>query len=397
MAQAIANIVPTSTMATAATAVETSVDGEEVVSEQVFTEVLAAQFASPEGEGDGPGFAAPLIVADSDLPHDFAGSGKDLPPDIAALIAASQPVPPAAAAVVQAAAPALQGDPAVNLAELTDIRRAQLPRLPVNTLQARTDVTDDLVGEALLKADSGAPSGAQTRLVAGTTDAQVPAMPEKLTALTGQGPLPLTERGQTDRSMMPGAILAQELVKQAVDTRGSLSQQAGGQIAQVAPSQGSTGPAGSSAPAPTPVPVPFNQPGWEQVVGNRVMWMVGQQMQSAQLRMDPPHLGPLEVRISVADGQTTVNFTSAHATVRDALHAALPQLRDMFGDSGLNLANVNISQHSFADARQRSGDPGQPGQGGQQDPGSAGNPQHTDNGDESQALITRLGLVDYYA
>jgi len=120
----------------------------------------------------------------------------------------------------------------------------------------------------------------------------------------------------------------------------------------------------AAAPAPSAaipagampaITIPVAQPGWDQALGQRVQWLVGQQLQSAELRITPPHLGPIEVRISIGqDQQTVVNFASPHAAVRDAIEAAVPRLRDMLGNNGQDLVNVNVSQHSFAEQRRQS-------------------------------------------
>ncbi len=119
----------------------------------------------------------------------------------------------------------------------------------------------------------------------------------------------------------------------------------------------------SAAPAPSAavpasampaITIPVAQPGWDQALGQRVQWLVGQQLQGAELRITPPHLGPIEVRISIGqDQQTVVNFASPHAAVRDAIEAAMPRLRDMLGNNGQDLVNVNVSQHSFAEQRRQ--------------------------------------------
>lgn len=108
---------------------------------------------------------------------------------------------------------------------------------------------------------------------------------------------------------------------------------------------------------PSPIAIPLAQPGWDQALGQRVQWVLGQQMQGAELRINPPHLGPIEVRVSMGqDQQTTINFASPHGVVRDAIESALPRLRDMLGDQGMNQVNVNVSQHSFAEQRRQAGD-----------------------------------------
>ena len=141
------------------------------------------------------------------------------------------------------------------------------------------------------------------------------------------------------------------------------------------------------------IPLPISQPGWDQALGQRVMWLVKQDVQGAELRINPPQLGPVEMRVVLNNGQADVSFTSPHALVRDALEAAMPRLRDMFSDNGLNLVNVNVSQHSFA--QQRQDNPYTPGstasaryQDGLQ---SVEDPVH-----DTPARVS-AGLVDFYA
>ena len=97
----------------------------------------------------------------------------------------------------------------------------------------------------------------------------------------------------------------------------------------------------------TTVETPFRQPGWDQALSERVLWAANQKMQSAEIKLNPPQLGPIEVRIQMHQDQAQVSFTSQHAVVRDALEAALPRLREMFNASGFEL-DANVSQHSFA-------------------------------------------------
>ena len=104
----------------------------------------------------------------------------------------------------------------------------------------------------------------------------------------------------------------------------------------------------------------FWQPGWDGAVGDRVMWMVNQQLRGAEIRLNPPELGPIEVRINMQGDHAEVSFSTQHASVREALEAAVPRLRDMFNSAGLGLGDVNVAQHSFGQSRtghgQRRGD-----------------------------------------
>ena len=82
---------------------------------------------------------------------------------------------------------------------------------------------------------------------------------------------------------------------------------------------------------------------WNQQLGQKVVWMAAGGAQSATLTLNPPDLGPLQVVLNVANDQATISFTSAQPEVRQALEAAMPKLREMMGEAGLNLGNASVS------------------------------------------------------
>lgn len=91
------------------------------------------------------------------------------------------------------------------------------------------------------------------------------------------------------------------------------------------------------------IAVPVQSPDWNAALGQRVIWMAGQQHQVAQLQLNPPNLGPLEIQLNIHKGEASAVFFSAHAPVRDAIENAIPKLREMLADSGISLGNVNVS------------------------------------------------------
>lgn len=148
----------------------------------------------------------------------------------------------------------------------------------------------------------------------------------------------------------------------------------------------------AAPPVSTPIPLPITHPDWDQSLAQRVVWLVNQNVQGAELRINPPQLGPIEMRIVMNNDQASVSFTSQHAAVREALEAAVPRLRDMFSDNGLNLGNVNVSQHSFAQQRQDNPyTPGAAASSGYQD----GAPVESPVSDTPARALA--GLVDFYA
>ncbi|HTX05018.1 MAG TPA: flagellar hook-length control protein FliK [Steroidobacteraceae bacterium] len=85
---------------------------------------------------------------------------------------------------------------------------------------------------------------------------------------------------------------------------------------------------------------------WTDELGTKLTWMAHQGIQSASLQLSPEHLGPLQVNISVHDGQASVWFGAAQSDTRAALQQSLPQLRQLFANQGLTLADAGVSRDS---------------------------------------------------
>lgn len=98
----------------------------------------------------------------------------------------------------------------------------------------------------------------------------------------------------------------------------------------------------------TQIQLPLGHVDWADELGNRVQWLVRQNVQVAEMRINPPDLGPIELRVSVQNEQTNLIFASSNVTVREAIEAGLPRLREMLSDQGLQQVEVSIAQQSFS-------------------------------------------------
>lgn len=87
-------------------------------------------------------------------------------------------------------------------------------------------------------------------------------------------------------------------------------------------------------------------PGWDQALGQKVTWMVAGEQQSASLTLNPPDLGPLQVVLNVTNSHADATFVAAQPEVRQALEAAMPRLRDMLSDAGIQLGQATVSSGS---------------------------------------------------
>jgi len=142
---------------------------------------------------------------------------------------------------------------------------------------------------------------------------------------------------------------------------------------------------------------PFaQQASWGEEVGSRVKWMVNSQVQSAELKMNPAHLGPVEVKISVQNDQTSIVFTAQNSAVREALDSAIPRLREMLGDNGMNMVDVDVSDQSFAQQQQASAQDGDDHNGSEGSDSSVHDPQDVASGGEETVMLSSR-MVDFYA
>lgn len=110
------------------------------------------------------------------------------------------------------------------------------------------------------------------------------------------------------------------------------------------------GPASATASHATneatqPVPgLNIRSPHFDTLLGNQLLWQAKVGNQQAEIRLDPPELGPIEVRISQSDNETHLHFVVSHQATRDQLEQALPRLRELFGQGGLLLGQVEVEQ-----------------------------------------------------
>lgn len=143
----------------------------------------------------------------------------------------------------------------------------------------------------------------------------------------------------------------------------------------------------------------LNSPMWDKAIGQKVIWMVGESMQSAELTLNPPDLGPLQIVLNVTNDQANATFVSAHPDVRDALEASLPKLRQMMNDAGVQLSNFSVQSGA---AHQDQAGREYRSQSSHQSAGARhSNTPAIDNDVAIQAtavrMITRIGEVDTFA
>lgn len=100
------------------------------------------------------------------------------------------------------------------------------------------------------------------------------------------------------------------------------------------------------------IALPLAAPGWNNALADNVTVLVQGRQPSAELQINPPNLGPVEIKVSVQGDQATVSFFSAHAPVREAIQAAVPRLTEALADAGIGLGNVFVGTDARSNDRQ---------------------------------------------
>ncbi|HSG62141.1 MAG TPA: flagellar hook-length control protein FliK [Pseudomonadales bacterium] len=138
----------------------------------------------------------------------------------------------------------------------------------------------------------------------------------------------------------------------------------------------------AAAIRPDPSPVNPQRPDFQLQMEQRIQWMLSRGLQTADIRVDPPDLGTIHIRVTQQGDQTQVVFTSQHANVREALENSLPRLREMLEQQGLNLAQTDVRDQGGRSSRDETPEPSQ-------------NNTNVSSDEEVQHIVTRpLGLVD---
>ncbi len=139
------------------------------------------------------------------------------------------------------------------------------------------------------------------------------------------------------------------------------------------------------------VEAPVKSPAFAGELAEKVVWMAGRQGQVAELTLNPPHLGSVEIRLTVSGGDAGAQFFSANPAVRDAIEAALPKLRELMTQAGLNLGEANVRDQALN--QERGGE-----HAGTRSAGFASEPEGTVSGlGGGVSRSSGVGLVDLYA
>ncbi len=133
------------------------------------------------------------------------------------------------------------------------------------------------------------------------------------------------------------------------------------------------------------LPTPPTNPSFAQDLGQQLVWLSGQNVKQARIRLHPEELGSLDVSVSVSHGRVDVVFSAQHAAAVPAVQQSLPLLDQMLARHGLSLGHAEVGQHDRGDRRGHAG-----GGGGALE-------EIADIHGAAPMTLARIGLLDAFA
>lgn len=127
----------------------------------------------------------------------------------------------------------------------------------------------------------------------------------------------------------------------------------------------------------------------------RVQFMVRQNIQVAEIRLDPADLGQMQIRVNLQQEQASVQFVVQQQHTRELLEQQMPRLRELLQQQGIQLGEGQVQQQARQDrqSNEQNGRNDQHGNGGRQ--------QHDGNEElaASRTVDVKYSerIVDYYA
>jgi flagellar hook-length control protein FliK len=76
----------------------------------------------------------------------------------------------------------------------------------------------------------------------------------------------------------------------------------------------------------------------------------------AEIRLDPPELGSMQIRIRSEAEQAQINFVVQNQQAKEALEQSMPKLKEMLAEQGIQLGESNIQQDSGSSSGQGTDD-----------------------------------------
>ena len=189
---------------------------------------------------------------------------------------------------------------------------------------------------------SGAQAGSDTKGVTPSAGRSAAGAGKPATALRGDQPEETPARGpEHDSAPIAAAAPGGPAHLAAAELPAAPVPQTAAPVIQPAAQQALP----ATAPGPAvhmTVPGPIGTPLWREEFAASVNMLATQRVSSAELRVQPAELGPVQVSIRIEGGEANIACAAQHADTRHALEAALPRLREMLESNGISVGSASV-------------------------------------------------------
>lgn len=100
--------------------------------------------------------------------------------------------------------------------------------------------------------------------------------------------------------------------------------------------------------------IAINRKDFSVAVKEKVMVAINQKLRQLEIRLDPPELGSMQVKLNLQNEQAAVNFVVQSQQAKEALEQHMGKLKDMLAQSGVDVGDANIEQRDSQNSEQAS-------------------------------------------
>ncbi|PMG11135.1 flagellar hook-length control protein FliK [Vibrio splendidus] len=167
-----------------------------------------------------------------------------------------------------------------------------------------------------------------------------------------------TKAGSTDALLKAGAgAAALSGLGKAGAKEDSKDSTLAQQIASAAGSQGTatvgSAPTRAEIQAAQQAPLQLTKELANEQVAEKVQMMMSKNLKNLDIRLDPPELGQMKIRMTMNNDVANVHFTVSNQQAREVIEQTLPRLREMLAQQGLQLADSSVQQQSSGQGQDR--------------------------------------------
>ncbi|EHK9083793.1 flagellar hook-length control protein FliK [Vibrio parahaemolyticus] len=174
-------------------------------------------------------------------------------------------------------------------------------------------------------------------------------MPDALVANNFNPAVQMAANGEVSHKAINAALSAGALKATASQQDKPESQYGlAGQLQAAAGQQGVTAQqqTRSEAAQQAQLPLQLTKELANEQVAEKVQMMMSKNLKNLDIRLDPPELGRMQIRMTMNNDLANVHFTVTNPQARDIIEQTLPRLREMLAQQGMQLADSSVQQQS---------------------------------------------------